>query len=148
MKFLISTTEVHRVDTENEAVMLIEDAKKDGNFILTKYSTEHKEKKAKALKAFEKSYKKTSEELEELMNKLKISVTSQWGHRFVEDNIENILMLYLSLDSNTLNNLGAINSDARISSFVNNYLLFDENLKPGIVPLFSDHLFICSGVHV
>ena len=47
MKFLISTTEVHRVDTENEAVMLIEDAKKDGNFILTKYSTEHKEKKAK-----------------------------------------------------------------------------------------------------
>ena len=106
------------------------------------------EKKAKALKAFEKSYKKTSEELEELMNKLKISVTSQWGHRFVEDNIENILMLYLSLDSNTLNDLGAINSDARISSFVNNYLLFDENLKPGIVPLFSDHLFICSGVHV
>ena len=42
------------------------------------------EKKAKALKAFEKSYKKTSEELEELMNKLKISVTSQWGHRLLK----------------------------------------------------------------
>ena len=52
MKFLISTTEVHRVDTENEAVMLIEDAKKDGNFILTKYSTEHKEKKVTLTKRF------------------------------------------------------------------------------------------------
>lgn len=54
MKFLISTTEVHRVDTENEAVMLIEDAKKDGNFILTKY----KEKKAKG-EIIEEYYKVT-----------------------------------------------------------------------------------------
>ena len=58
MKFLISTTEVHRVDTENEAVMLIEDAKKDGNFILTKYFTEHKEKKAKG-EIIEEYYKVT-----------------------------------------------------------------------------------------
>lgn len=58
MKFLISTTEVHRVDTENEAVMLIEDAKKDDNFILIKYSTEHKEKKAKG-EIVEEYYKVT-----------------------------------------------------------------------------------------
>ena len=58
MKFLISTTEVHRVDTENEAVMLIEDAKEDDNFILTKYSTEHKEKKAKG-EIVEEYYKVT-----------------------------------------------------------------------------------------
>ena len=58
MKFLISTTEVHRVDTENEAVMLIEDAKKDGNFILTKYSNEQKEKKAKG-EIVEEYYKVT-----------------------------------------------------------------------------------------
>lgn len=58
MKFLINTTEVHRVDTEGEAIALIEEAKKDGHFILSKYSSEHKERKQKG-EIVEEFYKVT-----------------------------------------------------------------------------------------
>lgn len=47
MKFLISTTEVYRVGTQGEVDQMIEEAKQDNNFILTKYSTEVKEVKEK-----------------------------------------------------------------------------------------------------
>lgn len=47
MKFLISTTEVHRVGTQGEVDQMIEEAKQDNNFVLTKYSTEVKEVKEK-----------------------------------------------------------------------------------------------------
>jgi hypothetical protein len=46
-KYLIKTTEVYRADTEGEATALIEEAKKDGRFVLAKYSTEKKEVKSK-----------------------------------------------------------------------------------------------------
>lgn len=47
MKFLISTTEIYRVDSETEAEQLIQDAKHDDKFDLAKYITEKKEVKAK-----------------------------------------------------------------------------------------------------
>lgn len=47
MKFLISTTEIYRVDSETEAEQLIQDAKHDDKFDLAKYTTEKKEVKAK-----------------------------------------------------------------------------------------------------
>lgn len=47
MAYLISTTEIYRVDTEAEAAELINEAKKDPNFILSKYSTTKKERKSK-----------------------------------------------------------------------------------------------------
>lgn len=47
MKYLVQTTEVYRVDSEAEAVELIESAKKDRMFTLTKYTTEYKEVKSK-----------------------------------------------------------------------------------------------------
>lgn len=47
MKFLISTTEIYRVDSETEAEQLIQDAKYDDKFDLAKYTTEKKEVKAK-----------------------------------------------------------------------------------------------------
>lgn len=47
MKYLISTTEVYRVDHESEAMQLIEEAKADRHFILSKYSSQFKEKKQK-----------------------------------------------------------------------------------------------------
>ena len=46
-KYLISTTETYRVDTENEATKAIEEAKQDGSYILGKYTSEHKERKSK-----------------------------------------------------------------------------------------------------
>ena len=46
-KFLVSTTEVFRVDTDEEAKGLIEEAKRSSMFELGKYSSEFKTKKQK-----------------------------------------------------------------------------------------------------
>ena len=47
MKYLISTTEVYRVDSEEEVKRIIEEAKQDNHFILSKYSSQFKERKQK-----------------------------------------------------------------------------------------------------
>jgi hypothetical protein len=46
-KYLVSTTETYRVDTERESAEAIEEAKKDTTYILGKYTNEHKERKSK-----------------------------------------------------------------------------------------------------
>lgn len=46
-KYLISTVETYRVDTEAEATKAIEDAKQDSAYTLGKYTSEHKERKSK-----------------------------------------------------------------------------------------------------
>ncbi len=46
-KYLISTVETYRVDTESEATKAIEEAKNDTSYILGKYASEHKERKSK-----------------------------------------------------------------------------------------------------
>jgi hypothetical protein len=47
MKYLISSKEIYRVGSEAEAVKLIEDAKSDNHFILSKYENQFKERKQK-----------------------------------------------------------------------------------------------------
>lgn len=47
MRFLATSTEVYRVDSEKEAKALIEEAKADKNYTLTKYASEFKEIKSK-----------------------------------------------------------------------------------------------------
>ena len=46
-KYLISTVETYRVDTQSEATKAIEEAKNDTSYILGKYTSEHKERKSK-----------------------------------------------------------------------------------------------------
>ena len=46
-KHLISVTEVYRVDNEDQAARLIEDAKNSNKYVLSKYSSVHKERKQK-----------------------------------------------------------------------------------------------------
>ena len=46
-KYLVSTIETYRVDTEAEATRAIEEAKNDNSYILGKYTNEHKERKSK-----------------------------------------------------------------------------------------------------
>lgn len=46
-KYLVSTIETYRVDTEAEATKAIEEAKHDNSYILGKYTSEHKERKSK-----------------------------------------------------------------------------------------------------
>jgi hypothetical protein len=45
-KFLITTTETYRVDSEPEVETILEEAKNNLNYILVKYSSQYKEKKA------------------------------------------------------------------------------------------------------
>lgn len=47
MKYLIQTVETYRVDKEDEAKRMIEEAKSNNHFILKKYSSEYKERKQK-----------------------------------------------------------------------------------------------------
>ena len=47
MKYLITTTEVYRVDTEEQVKQIIEEAKTDNHFIVTKYTSQYKERKQK-----------------------------------------------------------------------------------------------------
>lgn len=46
-KYLIKTTEEHRADSELEATELINAAKADGRYLLSKYSSVKKERKQK-----------------------------------------------------------------------------------------------------
>lgn len=46
-KYLLKTTEEHRADNEAEATELINAAKADGRYVLAKYSSVKKERKAK-----------------------------------------------------------------------------------------------------
>lgn len=46
-KYLVSATEVYRVDNEESAAALINEAKAETKYILAKYSSVKKEKKAK-----------------------------------------------------------------------------------------------------
>lgn len=47
MRTLLNVVETYRTDTEEEAKALIEEAKQDSSFELSKYSSEYKEKKSK-----------------------------------------------------------------------------------------------------
>lgn len=46
-KYLVSTIETYRVDSEAEATRAIEEAKNENAYVLGKYTSEHKERKSK-----------------------------------------------------------------------------------------------------
>ena len=66
-KYLLSVQETYRADTETEATALIEEAKQDNTYILSKYTSEHKEVKAKG-EVVDEYYKVT---LTKLFNNIK-----------------------------------------------------------------------------
>lgn len=45
-KYLITTTETYRVDSEEQVEAILEEAKNDSNYTLVKYSSAYKERKA------------------------------------------------------------------------------------------------------
>ena len=47
MKYLLTTTEVYRASSEEEATNLIETAKNESGYVLSKYGTQYKERKQK-----------------------------------------------------------------------------------------------------
>ena len=46
-KYLITTTETYRVDSETQVEAILEEAKNDSNYTLVKYSSTYKERKEK-----------------------------------------------------------------------------------------------------
>lgn len=47
MKYLTQVTEVYRVESEEEVIKMIEEAKQDNRFTLTKHASQYKERKQK-----------------------------------------------------------------------------------------------------
>ena len=47
MKYLTQVTETYRVDTEDQVLKMIEEAKQDGRYTLVKHASQYKERKAK-----------------------------------------------------------------------------------------------------
>ena len=94
------------------------------------------------LNAFSKSYKKSVEELKNLIDSLTLQVDAVYGEEKTTGQEMNILLLYLSLDSAALKV-----SEDPVETFVDNYLIFDDSGKPGIRPIVLDHVLFNSGIH-
>ena len=101
------------------------------------------DKKEIAFKAFEQSYKKNHEDIENIYLAL-LSFTRSLN--ISEKQLINIVHLYLSLDSAALNSYD--NEVEKIRLFCQRYLVFDNNGRPGIACELNDALLINSGIHV
>ena len=94
------------------------------------------------LAAFSKSYKKSIDELKDIINSLVFQISAVFGEDKIIGQEMNVLMLYLCLDSPDIKN-----SDNKIEDFIDYYLIFDDSGKPGLKLQSFDHIFINSGVH-
>lgn len=47
MRYLIQVTETYRVDSEEQVMKMIDEAKKDNRFLLLKHTSQYKERKQK-----------------------------------------------------------------------------------------------------
>lgn len=95
------------------------------------------------LNAFQKSYGVNETEIKHILNELVLQVSAQYGEEYVGQEL-NILHLYLATTSAVLSYME--NVENMISLFVDNYLIFDNNKKPGLELCVNDHLKINSGI--
>lgn len=84
--------------------------------------------------------------LENLYNKISL-FTSYKGENYSDDTIWNAVQLYTSLDSGYIN-LYFETFDDKVSAFVDEYLVFDKNGKPGMRLQPLDHTLFNSGIKV
>lgn len=96
-----------------------------------------------AFSAFEKSYKKTRNDIENIYQAI-IAFTKDL--HLNEKQVINIVHLYLSIDSTALNSYD--NEVDKISLFCKRYLDIDTLGRPGISCELNDALLINSGIHV
>lgn len=94
------------------------------------------------LEAFSKSYSKSIDELNTLIDELYLQISATYGEDKVIGNELNILHLYLALDS-----VSITSAPDPIEYFVDNTLVFDSKGNPGIKPLVLDHVKFNSGIH-
>ena len=89
---------------------------------------------------FERSF------LENLYNKISL-FTSYNGENYSDSTIWNIVQLYTSLDSGYINTFFD-KFDDKVSAFIDEYLVFDKNGKPGMKLQTLDHTLFNSGIKV
>lgn len=102
----------------------------------------------KALAAFEKSYKKSSEDIQKLLEYFNIVLTEQ-KPEIPNYQVVNLIHLFLALYNPTLEDAKEISLIQAIYHFVETIIVYDkENDKVGIRLNCNDTLFINSGVKI
>ena len=102
----------------------------------------------RALSAFEKSYKKTTEDIQKLLEYFNIVLTEQCPN-IPGDQIPNLIHLFLALYNPTLEETKAESMIQAVYYFVDDIMVYDkEKDKVGIKLNINDTLFINSGIKV
>lgn len=104
------------------------------------------EKYHQIMEAFSKSFDYEIEELEFMMDRLTLQVAALYNEETAERNQLNLLHLYCALSSSELD--CTIELDDKIEYFVDEYLIFDKNNKPGICAQINDHVKFNSGIKI
>lgn len=96
-----------------------------------------------ALKAFEKSYKVSSDDIEGIRTQFEILEDTQETNQ-----ITNMVHLFLALSNKKLDELKKLSLVDAVNYFYKNYLVFDKNGNAGIKLKLNDTLFINSGIKI
>lgn len=95
-----------------------------------------------ALKAFEKSYKKSTEQINMIYNEFK----RQYDY---EDEAANLTHLFLATYDKYLESTKTGSTYSAVKYFINNFVVYDKNKKvSGLALKLNDTLFINSGIKV
>ena len=100
---------------------------------------------AHIIESFASSYKKSEAELREICDRLVLQVSAVHGPDYITGQEMNILLLYLMIDSPIKDEF---EMDNTVEWFVDDYLIFDSNKRPGIRAHSLDQIFVNSGIHV
>lgn len=102
------------------------------------------EQEEKALAAFEKSYGKTTEQINHLVDVFKVLSPKEY-----QNNIVNLVHLYLAFYNAGLENEKQMNENAAILTFLYEFIVYDKNKDVvGIRAQLNDTLFINSGIKI
>ena len=102
----------------------------------------------KALSAFEKSYKKSTEDIQKLLDYFNIVLKEQ-RPEIPDYQIPNLIHLYLALYNANLEEIKRHSIILSIHTFIDEFVVYDkENNKIGIKVFPNDTLFINSGIKI
>lgn len=110
------------------------------DFYIPNLDTQEKVEKWINAVSFKRQY------LNDLFNKISLFVSYD-GIDLPDTTIWNIVQLYVSLDSASIN-YDFETLDDKVSAFVDEYLIFDKNGKPGMKLQVLDHTLFNSGIKV